>query len=201
MNRDFGWTAPWVSRRVVLGAAVAAAGSLAARAGADEPFDLEYRGGRISWPRGGARAAIGKGGVRANKREGDGATPAGTFRLPFGFYREDRVTAPKTALPMFPLRKTYEWVDDPRDPNYNHLAERPYPAHAEAMWRDDEVYDIVIVIDYNMNPAAPGAGSAIFLHIARPLFTPTVGCVAVARETLLFLVTKLGPKSRIAIEA
>ena len=187
-----------ISRRVLLGAAIAAATS---RAGADTPFDLKYRGGRLSWPTGSARAAIGKGGVRANKKEGDGATPAGNFRLPFGFYREDRVAAPRTALPMFPTRKSYAWIDDPRDPNYNHLAERPYPAHAEALWRDDEVYDIVIVVDYNMNPTTPGAGSAIFLHVARPLYTPTVGCVATDRETLLFLLTKLSRESRIVIEA
>lgn len=91
------------------------------------------------------------------------------------------------------------WVDEPADANYNRLVSLPYPAHAEPMWLDDAVYDLLVVVGYNMDPVVPGAGSAIFLHIARPDFSPTAGCIAVDREVLLGLLPLLGPGSTIAI--
>ena len=161
--------------------------------------DIEYRGGSVHWPSGSARAAVGAGGVSRNKKEGDGATPAGTFFVPFGMYRPDRISLPKTDLPLTPLGEAHGWVDDPDDPKYNQLVERPYPGHTEALWRHDGVYDLLVLVGYNMNPTQPGAGSAIFLHIARPDFSPTEGCVAVSREVLLKLVEVLGPGSRLTI--
>ncbi|MBV9827315.1 MAG: L,D-transpeptidase family protein [Alphaproteobacteria bacterium] len=161
---------------------------------------LHYAGGKLSWPGGSVRAAVGKGGVRRDKREGDGATPTGTFPLMSVLYRPDRIKPPETSLPLQPLHRDDLWVDDPADPRYNTLVSLPYPAHGEHMWRDDGVYDLLVVIGYNMGPVTPGAGSAIFLHIARPSFSPTVGCVAVARETLLALVSMLGSGSTITIE-
>jgi len=91
------------------------------------------------------------------------------------------------------------WVDDPADTNYNRLVSLPYRAGTEPMWRRDEIYDVVVVISYNMNPVVPGAGSAIFLHIARPDFSDTSGCIAVQREVLIDLLPLLGPSSRITI--
>jgi len=91
------------------------------------------------------------------------------------------------------------WVDDPTDTNYNRLVPLPYPASAEQMWRDDDLYDALVVIGYNLAPVIPGAGSAIFLHIATPDFAPTAGCVAVRKEVLLGLLTQLGPGSKITI--
>ena len=90
-------------------------------------------------------------------------------------------------------------VDDPADPNYNSLVSLPYPAHSEAMWLDDAVYDLLVVIGYNMIPVVPGAGSAIFLHIARPDFAPTAGCIAIAQAALLELMPLFGPHSSITI--
>ena len=90
-------------------------------------------------------------------------------------------------------------VDDPADASYNRLVALPYPAHAEPMWLDDVVYDLVVVVGYNMNPVVPDLGSAIFLHIARPDFSPTAGCIAVEREALLRLLPVLGPGSTITI--
>ena len=132
----------------------------------------------------------GAGGLRArrgaaDKREGDGASPAGTFPLVRAFYRPDRLAPPPTGLPLAPLRPNDGWVDDPADPQYNRLVALPYPAHHEEMWRADGLYDLVVVIGYNTDPPVPGRGSAIFLHVARPDLAPTEGCIAVAREVLV----------------
>lgn len=124
--------------------------------------------------------ALGASGIRRAKREGDGATPAGAFRLIAGYWRADRLPRPATALPMLPLRPGLGWCDDPADRNYNRPVDLPHPASHERMWREDHVYDIVVVLDFNMAPVRPGAGSAIFLHLARPDFSPTEGCVAVS---------------------
>jgi L,D-peptidoglycan transpeptidase YkuD (ErfK/YbiS/YcfS/YnhG family) len=169
--------------------------------GNGRPVNLEYENGRLSWPAGSARAAVGKAGVRVDKREGDGATPAGSFPLLFGMYRSDRVGLPATMLPMMPLLESHAWVDDAQDPSYNRLVELPYPAHAERLWRVDAIYDLLFVVGYNINPTRPGAGSAIFLHIARSDFRPTAGCVAVDRGVLLRLLPALGTESALTIRA
>ena len=166
--------------------------------------DLTYSAGHLSWcnvdtPGGDAPAACGRSGVRADKREGDGASPAGTFPLIQGYYRADRIAPPPTSLPMSALRPEDAWVDDPADANYNRLVPLPYPAHHEEMWRADGLYDLVVLIGYNTDPAVPGRGSAIFLHVARPDFAPTEGCIAVAREVLGQLLGLLGPGSMITI--
>jgi L,D-peptidoglycan transpeptidase YkuD (ErfK/YbiS/YcfS/YnhG family) len=163
--------------------------------------NLEYRGGRLRWSGGTAAAVVGRGGVRANKKEGDGATPAGTYPLVFALYREDRIRPPRCRLPMRPLAPHDAWVDDPGDDRYNRLVSLPYPARTERMWRDDQIYDLVVVIGYNMEPVIAGAGSAIFLHIARRSFSATEGCIAVGREVLTGLIPLLGPGSAITIEA
>ncbi len=189
-----------VLRRIVL---IGAFGVLAECKGplavAAAHIALEYRGGYLHWPSGETRAAIGAGGIRPSKKEGDRATPAGTFSLPFGMYRQDRIKLPSTDLPMTPLRQTHAWVDDPNDPKYNQLVELPYPAHTEELWRTDEIYDLLVVVGYNMNPTRPGAGSAIFIHIARPNFSPTDGCIAVSRSILLKLIPMLGSDSTLTI--
>jgi L,D-peptidoglycan transpeptidase YkuD (ErfK/YbiS/YcfS/YnhG family) len=161
--------------------------------------DLTYSAGRLSWPGGTAAAACGRGGVRPDKREADGASPQGRFPLLSGFYRGDRIVLPPTRLLMAALRPEDAWVDDPADANYNRLVALPYPAHHEAMWREDGLYDLVVVIGYNTDPPLPGRGSAIFLHVARPDFAPTEGCIAVAREVLAEVLGLLGPGSTITI--
>jgi L,D-peptidoglycan transpeptidase YkuD (ErfK/YbiS/YcfS/YnhG family) len=162
---------------------------------------LEYRDGRLRWSQGSAAAAGGRSGVRADKHEGDGATPAGTYPLVSIFYRADRIEPPLSQLPVTLLAPNDAWVDDPADANYNRLVTLPYPASAEPMWREDGLYDALVVIGYNTDPVVPGAGSAIFLHIATSDFAPTAGCIAVAREVLLGLLPVLGPGSTITIGA
>jgi L,D-peptidoglycan transpeptidase YkuD (ErfK/YbiS/YcfS/YnhG family) len=126
------------------------------------------------------RAALGRGGVRADKQEGDGATPPGLLPLRRVLYRADRGPPPACAVPLEPLAPDDGWCDDPTHPDYNRMVRRPHPAHGEALWRDDPLYDLIGVLGWNDAPVVPGRGSAIFLHVARPDFAPTEGCVALA---------------------
>jgi L,D-peptidoglycan transpeptidase YkuD (ErfK/YbiS/YcfS/YnhG family) len=102
-------------------------------------------------------------------------------------------------LPIAPLRPEDGWVDAPADPNYNRLVTLPYAASHEELWRDDALYDVIVVIGYNTDPVVPGAGSAIFLHVAKPDFSATEGCIAIAKPVLLSLLGLLGPGSTITI--
>ena len=124
------------------------------------------------------RCALGRGGVRADKREGDGATPVGDLPLRRVLYRADRVAAPACRVPVEPLSPDDGWCDDPGHADYNRAVRLPHPARHERMWREDAVYDIVGVLGWNDAPAERGRGSAIFLHLARPDLAPTEGCVA-----------------------
>jgi L,D-peptidoglycan transpeptidase YkuD (ErfK/YbiS/YcfS/YnhG family) len=164
-----------------------------------EGENLEYCDGCLRWSRGSTAAVVGRAGVKADKHEGDGATPAGTYPLLSILYRPDRIATPVSPLPVKPLKPSDGWVDEPTDANYNRPVSLPYPASAERMWREDGLYDALVVIGYNMEPVVPGAGSAIFLHIATPDFAPTAGCIAVQKQVLLGLLPLLGPGSQIAI--
>jgi L,D-peptidoglycan transpeptidase YkuD (ErfK/YbiS/YcfS/YnhG family) len=130
------------------------------------------------------RAALGRGGVRLDKREGDGATPVGVLPLRAVLYRADRQAVPVCAVPVRPLGGSDGWCDDPDHAAYNRLVRLPIDARAEALWREDAVYDIIGVLGWNDDPVRPGLGSAIFLHLARPDFTPTEGCIALAADDL-----------------
>ena len=161
--------------------------------------DLTYEAGRLMWPGGSAPASCGRGGVRADKREGDGASPEGVFPLVAAYYRPDRIAPPATGLALTALSPEHGWVDDPADPRYNCPVSLPCKARHELLWREDGLYDLVVVIGYNTDPPVPGRGSAIFLHVARPDFAPTEGCIAVERDVLAGLLALLGPGSTIAI--
>jgi L,D-peptidoglycan transpeptidase YkuD (ErfK/YbiS/YcfS/YnhG family) len=133
-----------------------------------------------------ARCALGPAGVvrAVDKREGDGASPAGTWPIRRVLYRPDRGPRPETALPVAAIAPDDGWCDAPDDPNYNRPVKLPYPASAEQMWREDHLYDLVVVLGHNDDPPVAGLGSAIFLHLAKPDYAPTHGCVAVARPDL-----------------
>jgi L,D-peptidoglycan transpeptidase YkuD (ErfK/YbiS/YcfS/YnhG family) len=150
---------------------------------ADGTFDLA---GRLT------RCALGPNGIAApaGKREGDGRSPTGTWPLRQVLYRPDRRAAPRTALPAAPLASGDGWCDAPDDPAYNLPVRLPYPASAESLWRDDHLYDLIVILGFNDAPVVPGAGSAIFLHLAKPSYEPTQGCIALSAadlETLLRL--------------
>ena len=161
-----------------------------------------FADGRAAWPGRGARAALGRGGVRpaADKREGDGATPLGAWPLRRVLYRPDKGPPPRTALPVEALRHEDGWCDDPADPAYNRPVVLPYPASAERMWRGDDVYDLVVILGHNDDPAVPGMGSAIFLHLARPDYAPTEGCVALARPDLEALLALAKPGDALEVK-
>ncbi len=130
------------------------------------------------------RAALGRGGVRTDKQEGDGATPAGLLPLRRVLYRADKLPIPRTTLPREPIAETDGWCDDPGHPDYNRPVQLPHPARCEELWRRDAVYDIVAVLGWNDAPVERGRGSAIFLHVARADYAPTEGCVALALADL-----------------
>ena len=152
-------------------------------------------GAAQSWP-----CAIGRGGVTQDKREGDGATPLGRWPLREVLYRPDRLAAPETALGVQPLSPDMGWCDDPEHPDYNRLIRRPSSARHETLWRHDRVYDVIVVLGYNDSPVVPGLGSAIFLHVARPRFEPTEGCVALRQADLLGYLGYAGPGDAVIVE-
>ena len=160
---------------------------------------LVDRSGFAAWGVSRLRCAIGRRGVSAQKREGDGATPVGTFAMRQLLYRPDRESRPQTALPYAALEPDDGWCDAPDDPAYNRPVLLPYPASAEHLWRDDRIYDLIVVLGYNDDPVVPGQGSAIFLHLAGPDFAPTAGCVALAHADLLMVIAAADPASRVII--
>lgn len=138
--------------------------------------------------------ALGKGGVVAAdaKREGDGATPIGTWKLRPGFWRADRLARPRSTLSFRAIEPGMYWDDDPASPSYNTLRYGGPADHPERLMRADGVYDIVVPMGFNDDPIVAGRGSAIFLHVARPDLSPTAGCVALARDDLLAVLEALG---------
>jgi L,D-peptidoglycan transpeptidase YkuD (ErfK/YbiS/YcfS/YnhG family) len=149
--------------------------------------------GWLSWGVRRWRCAFGPAGIRADKREGDGATPAGRFPLRRLLWRADRLARPATALPTAPIDSADGWCDDPTHADYNRQVRLPHPARAERLWREDGLYDLVVVLGHNDDPPVAGHGSAIFLHVARPDYAPTLGCVALARADLLDMLRDCRP--------
>ncbi len=138
---------------------------------------------------------LGWSGRSPNKREGDGTTPIGAFVLREAYYRADLLTRPRSRLPLKPLRLADGWCDDPPDRNYNRHVRHPHPASAERLWRDDHLYDVIVVMGHNACPRVRGRGSAVFMHVARPGMTPTAGCVALRLPHLLRLLEYLSRRS------
>lgn len=145
------------------------------------------------------RCTVGAGGIREDKVEGDSATPVGEFPLRRIYYRNDLVVLPKVALPARPIGEHDGWCDDPRSPTYNRLVNIPNEWSAEKMWREDGLYDLVVVVGYNDDPPEGEWGSAIFLHIARDDYAGTQGCVAFSRDDLLELLPLLTRDTRLRV--
>lgn len=143
--------------------------------------------------------ALGRGGIKANKREGDGGTPRGRFRLRRLWWRADRLPRPMTLLPARPIMPTDGWCEDPKDRRYNQPIRLAPDRPGDRLKRDDRLYDFIVEIDHNTRPRVSGRGSAVFVHVARPGFAPTAGCVALRIDALRRLIGRVGPATRIVI--
>ncbi|MDP2934312.1 MAG: L,D-transpeptidase family protein [bacterium] len=146
------------------------------------------------------QCAIGKNGITNNKKEGDGKTPAGCFEMRKVLYRKDKIEKPQTDLLVEEIQENDAWCDDVNDKNYNQQIKLPYGASHEKLWRDDEIYDIVVVLGYNDNPVISGKGSAIFMHIARKNYSPTAGCVAFNKKDLLEILKNCDKNTLVCIK-
>ena len=165
------------------------------------PSPLDRRRGRLVAGNIVVPCALGRSGTSHAKREGDGASPVGRLALLQAFFRPDRGRRPRTYLPLRTIRRRDGWCDDPTDRRYNRLVPLPCAASHEDLWRTDHLYDVVVDLGWNRGPIVRGRGSAIFLHLAKPGFEPTAGCVAIARSAALRLLERLGPSTRLEIVA
>ena len=150
-------------------------------------------GAMLGWRTGRARCAIGPGGIARKQAEGDGITPIGTFPIRRALYRADRLARPQTALPLSEIAPDDGWCDAPGDAAYNRPVKLPHPASAEQLWREDHLYDIIVVLGFNDDPVVAGKGSAIFLHLAKADYASTQGCVALALPDMLAALAQLKP--------
>jgi len=145
--------------------------------------------------------ALGRSGVTRFKREGDGATPTGRLRLLALMVRRDRLPGPRAPVRLRPIRPGDGWCDDPSSGVYNRPVHLPCRASHELLWRDDRLYDVVGILDWNIRPRTSRRGSAIFLHLARAGLAPTEGCIALRREDLFRLLAALGPRPAFLVAA
>jgi L,D-peptidoglycan transpeptidase YkuD (ErfK/YbiS/YcfS/YnhG family) len=143
--------------------------------------------------------ALGRSGIRADKREGDGGTPRGRFHPVRLWWRADRLVRPRTQLPVRRIGRNQAWCENPADRRYNRPFTRSANEPGDRLWREDSLYDLIIEIDHNARPRVAGRGSAVFIHLARAGFTPTAGCVALRRHDLALLLRRITTKTRIVI--
>ncbi len=144
--------------------------------------------------------AVGRGGLTTNKVEGDHKTPVGEFKFKKIYYRKDRLGEMIFQIPFATIRENDGWCDDPKNKLYNQHVQFPFDASAERLFRDDDLYDIICVLNYNTNPIVPGKGSAIFLHICKSNFAGTEGCVAIEKKNILKLVNLIDFNTKLIIK-
>jgi L,D-peptidoglycan transpeptidase YkuD (ErfK/YbiS/YcfS/YnhG family) len=145
------------------------------------------------------KVALGHGGIRANKREGDGGTPQGTFHPLRLWWRADRHPRPRVFLPVRAITPEDAWCEDVSSRHYNQPLRLAARDGGDRLRRDDHLYDFIIEIDHNTKPRIAGRGSAVFLHLARKDFSPTAGCVSMTKGAMLRLLARLGPQTKIVI--
>lgn len=164
-------------------------------------MNLIFHHNQLSWGYHHFPCTWGRGGITPVKTEGDGATPTGTFPFRQVFYRADRIQEPETILPLQALREQDGWCDDLHDKAYNQYVSLPYPGRHEKLWREDHVYDLILVVGYNDDPIEIGRGSAIFVHLMRPERTATEGCLALLPQDLLQVLKETTQGSSLIIAA
>ena len=145
------------------------------------------------------KCAIGKRGIGNKKREGDKITPIGKFKIKTILYRKDRISHFKSKINKLSIRNNMGWCDDPKSKKYNKLIKIPFKGSAEKLYRKDNTYDIILVLNYNINPIRKGKGSAIFIHIARKSYKSTLGCIAVSKRNLKKIIKKINKSTIVNI--
>lgn len=145
------------------------------------------------------KCAIGKNGFTREPQEGARKTPVGTFALRECWYRADRVAVPAVNLPVKVIHQNDGWCDDVKSPDYNLHVNLPFAGSHEQLWRNDNIYDIIVPIGFNDTDIIPGKGSAIFFHLAKPDYSPTLGCVAVALPDMLEILAKIDNNAQMVI--
>ena len=145
------------------------------------------------------KCAVGRRGIRRKKREGDLVTPKGTFKIKQVLLRKDRVSKFQSKLLINNITKNMGWCDDPRSNKYNQLIKQPFSYNSEKLYRSDKIYDIIVVLDFNMNPTYKNKGSAIFIHVAKNNYSPTKGCIALKRIDLKRLLKIISKKTKVKI--
>ena len=146
------------------------------------------------------RCSIGKSGISGKKKEGDLKTPKGTFKFKYILYRKDRIIKLRSKLKKVAIKKNMGWCDDINSRYYNKKITFPFNNHAEKLWLKNNIYDIILVLDYNFHPIIKNKGSAIFLHLAKKNYQPTKGCIAINKKDMQLLVSKLDKKSKLIID-
>jgi|TARA_B110000211_G_scaffold223847_1_gene274240 L,D-peptidoglycan transpeptidase YkuD (ErfK/YbiS/YcfS/YnhG family) len=145
------------------------------------------------------KCSIGKRGITSKKREGDHKTPSGEFTLKSIFYRKDRIKKIKSKLNKIVIKNNMGWCDDPNSKYYNKKIKFPFSFGAEKLWLKDTIYDLIIVINYNLKPVIKNKGSAIFIHISKKNYKPTKGCIAITKSNLILLISKINKRTKIII--
>jgi L,D-peptidoglycan transpeptidase YkuD (ErfK/YbiS/YcfS/YnhG family) len=145
------------------------------------------------------RCALGKAGVKTKIKEGDNITPKGTYKILNIYYREDRIKKIQSLIKKIKINKKMGWCDDTQSKYYNKQIKLPSKLDHEILYRKDNIYDIVCVINYNMNPALKNKGSAIFLHVAKKKYQKTKGCIALKKNHLIKLISLINKNTKIKI--
>lgn len=154
---------------------------------------------RLTWGSRTIRCALGRTGIVDDKHEGDGGTPSGVLPVRRVLYRADRLAPLQTPIPITALEPNDGWCDDPADDAYNRYVKLPHPKSCESLWRSDHLYDVIVVLGHNDDPVVPGRGSAIFLHVAKPDYGPTEGCIALDLSDLIELLAAIDLDSAISV--
>ena len=145
------------------------------------------------------KCSIGKRGITSRKLEGDQKTPKGVFNIKSMLYRKDRIPKVKSQIKKIIIKKNMGWCDDSSSRYYNRLVKLPFNLSAEKLWLKARVYDVIIIINYNLKPTIKNKGSAIFLHIAKRNYRPTKGCIAITKKDIILLISKMNNKTKIKI--
>ena len=145
------------------------------------------------------RCALGKAGMQGTKREGDNVTPKGTFKIVKIYYRSDRIKKISSKFRPIKITKNMGWCDDPNSKNYNQLIKLPTKYGHEKLYKKNNVYDLIVVLNYNMNPIIKNKGSAIFIHVAKKKYKKTAGCIALKKVHLLNLIKKIEKNTKVII--